>query len=207
MAEDEKTTQAPDATPADDGVVTLTQKQLNQMQAERRKTGAKQALEELLGKLGVESAEKLAEMVNTTKQAEQARLSEAEKLRKELETANAKAAQAEERARRRLLEASFVAEATAQGVRFPDTALPLADVSAVKISEDGSVDGVREAIKALVDAGKLVMRDRPQAPSTDARAGGGQKPTERTAALTEAELQVAKRLGLTPEEYQKYKRE
>lgn len=197
------------AAPQGDGeeTVTLTQRQLNAMQAERRKTAAKQAVEELLAKLGVESADKLGELVAKSKEAEQAQLSETDKLRKRLAEAEAKAVAAEERATRRLLEASFVAEATTQGVRFPETALPLADMSGISVGEDGTVAGVREAIKALVDAGKLVMREtRPQAPSTDARAGGGGKPSDRSAMLTEDEAATAKRLGIKPEEYQKYKR-
>ena len=106
----------------------------------------------------------------------------------------------------RLIRAAFVAEAAKAGAAHPEDAFALADRSGVTIGEDATVTGVAEAVAALVEGGRLVMSGRPAAPNLDGGAGGGSRPGDSKAkALSEAELVTARKLGLTPEQYQKAK--
>ena len=59
--------------------------------------------------------------------------------------------------------------------------------------------GVEEAVKALVDGGRLVMAKR-TAPALDGGAGSGDPPSGGTP-LTLEEQQAAKKMHLTPEQY------
>jgi phage I-like protein len=129
-------------------------------------------------------------------------MTELEKANAAREAAEKRAADAEAKATQRLIEASFVAEASKLGVKHPEDAYRLADRSAVLVDDDGTVTGVAESVKALVDAGRLVM-GQPVPPSGDAGAGGGQ--AQRRAALTAAEEAVASKMGLSAEDYAKFR--
>jgi len=66
------------------------------------------------------------------------------------------------------------------------------------------VQGVAEAIDALIAAGRLPTATRTQAPGLDAGAGGGAAGSKQVK-LTDAELVTARKMGLTPEQYSKHK--
>jgi len=138
------------------------------------------------------AAAKLAEI-------EEANKSELEKLQERAARADAQRDEALARANERLMRAAFVAEAAGQNVAHPEDAYMLADLSGVEISDDGAVAGVKEAVKALVEAGRLVIKKQP-APSLNGGAGGGQ-PSGDTVTLSEEQLKVAQQMGLKPEEY------
>lgn len=139
--------------------------------------------------------------------AEQARrdaeLSETEKLNKRLADAEQQKEQALKTANDRLLKAAFVAEAALAGAEFPGDAFLLADRTSVTIDEDGNVTGAKEAVEAIVKSGRLPLKDkRVKAPNLDGGAGGGGSAADKTQAnLTEAELQVARKMGVKPEAY------
>lgn len=134
------------------------------------------------------------------------RMSELEKAQKKAADAEAARDQALQQANDRLIRAAFVAEAAKAGAVHPEDAFALADKAGVKIADDGAVTGAAEAVKALVDGGRLVMSGRPQAPPLDGGEGGGNRPTEKPKSLSEDELLIAHKMGLTAEQYQKGKK-
>ena len=137
---------------------------------------------------------------------EAAQQSELEKAQTRAEKAEAERAKAIEEANARLMRAAFMAEAAKVGAVHPEDAFMLADLSEVSISDDGAVSGAEEAVKALVEAGRLVLSGKPRAPGLDGGAGGGQRPSGEQVVLSEAELAQAQKLGVSPEEYAKQKR-
>jgi vacuolar-type H+-ATPase subunit I/STV1 len=136
----------------------------------------------------------------------EAEMSEIEKAQKRAHEAEAARDQALQQANDRLIRAAFVAEAAKAGATHPEDAFALADRAAVKIAEDGAVAGVAEAVKALVEGGRLVMSARPQAPPLDGGVGGGDRTTGNPKPLSEDELLIARKLGLTAEQYQRGKK-
>lgn len=132
-----------------------------------------------------------------------AELSETEKLNKKLVAAEQARQEALTTANQRLLRAAFVAEAALAGAEFPDDAFRLADQSGVTVDENGDVSGVKEAVKTIVESGRLPLKNkRVVPPNLDPGAGGGQKPADvKAAQLTEAELDMARKMRITPEQY------
>lgn len=132
-----------------------------------------------------------------------AELSETEKLNKRLAEAERAKQEALTTANQRLLRAAFVAEAALAGAEFPDDAFRLADQSSVTVDENGDVSGVKEAVKAIVESGRLPLKNKRVAPpNLDSGAGSGQKPADvKATQLTEAELEMARKMRITPEQY------
>lgn len=190
-----------DATGANGGGQTYTQDQIdamiaNRLERERKKFADYDELKK--------AAEKLREL-------EQAQLSEQERIAAELETekqarqqAEQIAEQARNEARATLLRAAVLAEAGRQRARVPDDAWRLVDQSLLTLSEEGTVSGAEQAVKTLIEAGRLPVMDKPAAPSLDGGAGSGERPGQ-TPTLTDEELEIARKMGLTPEDYAKAK--
>lgn len=61
-------------------------------------------------------------------------------------------AQATQRAQQMLITAEIKAQAAALGIVDPDAAAKLADLSGVKVGDDGTVTGVKEALEELLQA-------------------------------------------------------
>jgi len=80
----------------------------------------------------------------------------------------------------------------------------LIDQSSLTVGEDGAITGAEDAVKALIDAGRLPTLDKPLAPSTDAGAGSGQKP-DPNAVATEEQIEMARKMGVSVDDYMKYK--
>lgn len=132
---------------------------------------------------------------------QEAQLSELEKAKKQAQEAKEAGDRALAQANDRLIRAAFVAEAAKAGAAHPDDVYHLADLAGVSIGDDGTVTGVAEAVKTLVDGGRLVMSGRPQAPGLDGGAGSGQRASEKPVPLSPEQLAVARKMGLTPEQY------
>lgn len=147
---------------------------------------------------------KLDEYEKAEQTRKESELSEMDKLNRRLAEAEQQRQQALQTANDRLIKAAFVAEAAKHGVEYPEDAFLLADKSNVAVDDSGNVTGVAETVKTLVDGKRLPLRNRAVA-SLDAGAGstgGGQRST----ALNEAELAIARRLGIKPEDYAANKR-
>ena len=149
-------------------------------------------------------AQKLTEYEKADKIRSEAELSEMDKLNRRLAEAETARQQALTTANDRLIKAAFVAEAAKHGVEYPEDAFLLADKSNVAVDDSGNVMGVAETVKTLVDGKRLPLRNRAVA-SLDAGAGSTSN-GQRFTALNEAELAIARRLGIKPEDYAANKR-
>lgn len=147
---------------------------------------------------------KLDEYEKAEQTRKDAELSEMDKLNKRLAEAETARQQALTTANDRLIKAAFVAEAAKHGVEYPEDAFFLADKSNVAVDDSGNVIGVAETVKSLVDGKRLPLRNRAVA-SLDAGAGSTSN-GQRFTALNEAELAIARRLGIKPDEYAANKR-
>lgn len=146
---------------------------------------------------------KLDELETAEQRRKDEAMTEAERLTKRVQEAEQARDRALQTANERLIRAAFVAEAAQHGATHPADAYALADRSNVTVDESGNVSGVTEAVKALVDNNRLPLRAR-TAPNLDAGSGSGTG--QRTVTLTEAELAVARRMGIKPEDYAAQKR-
>jgi hypothetical protein len=134
-------------------------------------------------------------------EAQKAQMTELEQAQAKAQAAEAERDAALQRANDRLIMAALTAEAAKQGFADPADAFTLADLAEVSITDDGAVTGVPEAVKALVQA-KPYLIGRRTAPALDAGAGSGGRTTgDKQTRLTDEELAMAKRMGLTPEQY------
>jgi hypothetical protein len=133
----------------------------------------------------------------------QAEMSELEKYKAEAEKSKLEREAILRSSQETLLKAAFLAEAALAGLQHPEDAYLLADKSGVEMT-DGKASGVKEAIQALVKAERVPLAKR-TAPGLDAGAGSGENPKDKPKPLTDEELRAAKRMGVKPEEYQKYK--
>lgn len=129
-----------------------------------------------------------------------AAMTELDKANARAEAAEAKSAQADERARQTLIRAAFVSEAAKAGAAYPEDVHRLADLSGVDVEEDGTVTGVAEAVKALVDSGRIPMSGKTPAPNLDGGAGGGDRSKPKVT-LTADELEIARKMNITPEKF------
>jgi len=187
----------------------FTQADLNRLVPER----GRQYFRSMLTELGVGDPDELKGALDRLKEIEQEQLTERERLEQQAQQAAEQARQAqeqrdraEERARDTLIQAAIMAQAAAQGASHPEDAYHLADLGVISIdAETSRVEGADKAVKALIEAGRLPLRGRPQAPSLDAGAGSGERTGDRAPALSDEELEVARKLRLTPEDYQKGK--
>lgn len=148
-------------------------------------------------------AQKATELEQAEQKRREEAMSETDKLTKRLQEAEQAKETALRSANDRLIRAAFIAEAAAAGVEFPADAFALADRTNVSVDDSGNVSGVTEAVKALVDAKRLPLRNRTVA-GLDSGAGNGQG--QRQVTLTEQELAIARKMGIKPEDYAAQKR-
>jgi hypothetical protein len=179
----------------------FTQDDLNRIIPQR----AQQAVRSFLKDVGVEDEDELKNIVSTYQQIQEEQKSELQKAQERADKAEREREAALTRAQDMLLQSAFLAEAAKVGAAHPEDAFHLADLGVVTVGEDGTVSGVDKAVQLLVDQGRLVMAGKPKPPGLDGGAGSGQRPSEEKVDLTEAELEVARKLGVKPEDYAKYK--
>jgi len=147
---------------------------------------------------------KLIEQYEAEKtQREQAEMTELERLKAENVKLEQQALASAEKAKDTLVRAAFIAEAAKAGAAHPEDVYLLADRSGVVVGDDGTVSGVEEAVKALVDAGRVPLSGgRPLAANLDGGAGGTDRGAPgRTVKLTQTEIDTARRMGVAPERY------
>ncbi len=135
-----------------DNKLQMTQEELDtliakRLERERKKYEGFDDMKTKLAEYEKELEEKrLAELTEKERAEELAKKAEEEKqtLAQQLETLQ-KQVQQEKIAN------EFIKQATAHNIAYIDDALKLADLSAVKVNEDGKVEGVEEAVKVLVE--------------------------------------------------------
>lgn len=138
-------------------------------------------------------------------EAEEAQKTETQKLAERAAMAERERDEALQQAQSRLIRAAFIAEAAKAGAAHPDDVYALADISSVMLDDQNNVVGVTEAVKAVIEAGRVPIAQQ-RAPNLDAGAGSGRRAGEQqAAALSEQELEQARKLRITPEQYAKNK--
>jgi len=196
--------------PGGDGQQTFTQADLDRIIPQRAQQAARQMLAQALGDRGFQSLEELDTSLNqlTTfkqeRQTEKERLEEAARLAKErAERAEAQVKDLEQVTQQTLIKAALSTEAAQAGAAHPDDAYLLAgsDLGSVTVGDNGAVAGARELVQKLVDSGRLALSGRPAAPPLNGGAGSGERTGETIPPLTEDELEVARSLRISPEEY------
>lgn len=134
--------------------------------------------------------------------AEEAQKSEAQKAQERVAQLERERDEALAKAQDRLIRAAFVAEAAKVGATHPGDVFALADMAGVQVNEAGDVSGVAEAVAAVVQAGRIPLTtNRPQSPKLDGGAGGGNRTAEAQMPLTDDEIKMAQRLGISAEKY------
>jgi len=171
---------------------------LEALQAELEKT--RKALKET-NREAAERRKKLEAYEKAESERQQAEMTELDRMRAEKDAADKRAEAAEARATQTLIRSAFIAEAAKQGATHPADVYALADTSGVEVGEDGTVAGVTEAVKALVDAGRIPLAGKAPAPKLDGGAGGVERPGANDTKLTPMELDLAKKLGISAEKY------
>ena len=174
---------------------------LEALQAELEKT--RKALKET-NREAAERRKKLEAYEKAESERQQAEMTELDRMRAEKDAADKRAEAAEARATQTLIRSAFIAEAAKQGATHPADVYALADTSGVEVGEDGTVAGVTEAVKALVDSGRIPLAGRQQAPKLDGGAGSGERSGAQVK-LTAEELEIARKMHITPETYAKNK--
>jgi len=187
---------------------TFTQEDLNRIVPQR----AEQMARQLLRERGFESVDDLDKRLRELDEFKRERQTELEKAQETVQRATERAQRAEterdeaiQKAQSTLIRAALMAEASALNVAHPEDAYHLADLAGVAIGEDGiTVTGAADAVRALVDDGRLPLRGKPPAPKLDGGAGSGER-SDGGPQLTAEELEIARKLRVSPEEYAKHK--
>lgn len=166
----------------------FTQKELDDMFAERARRAGEAAMAELLAKLGVKTLDEAQAVFKKAKEADDASKTALEKLQGEHDAMKKKAEQAEAdkataiaQSNERLMKAEIMAQAQTQGFRseaLPDVWLV---VDRTKITEkDGQFTGVKEAVEAVAKSKPFWLgTEKPSGRGTpkpvDKTGGGGDK--------------------------------
>ncbi len=159
-------------------------------------------------KEAAERRKRLEELEKAEEARKQAEMTELDRLKAENEALRKQAEAAVARAQDTLIRAAFVAEAAKAGAAHPDDVYLLADKSGVLVDDDGTVSGVAEAVKALIDAGRVPLAGKPKAPALDGGAGSGDRGNgSASVKLTPEEIAAAKKMGISLDAYAKRKAE
>lgn len=160
-------------------------------------TAAKKALEDQAKALGYESYAAMEAAAKAYQAAKDKEKSDLQREQEAKQAAEAKAAQAEERAKQAYIKASFVAHAATANLVDVEDAFRLADLSDVTVKDDGTVEGVKEVVEALVKAKPYLVKSGagtvPPAGGNPARGGGGDEGVQVKA---KASQMAAQRLGI-----------
>lgn len=105
---------------------------------------------------------------------------------KQLSDAQKKAQEAEQKANNRLIRAEVKMVAAELGIIDDEAAFALMAKDDVKVNDDGDVEGVKEALEALVEA-KPYLKGQAGTPQGGGDFSGGNKPADLDAKIAEAE--------------------
>lgn len=156
------------------------------------------ALEDQAKVLGYESFEAMEAAAKAYQAAQDKEKSDLQKEQEAKIAAETKAQQAEERAKQAYIKASFVAHAASANLVNVEDAFKLADLANVTVKDDGTVEGVKEVVDALVkDKPYLVKVGSGTVPASGgnpARGGGDDTGAQDKA---RASQMAAQRLGVS----------
>jgi hypothetical protein len=145
--------------------------------------------------------DELKEKASRLDEIQEAKKTETEKLQSQLEKEIAERKAAEEKAKNTLITATFIRVASQYGLKHPEDAYALADKTAVMI-EEGKVVGVEEAVKALVNDGRVPLIGKLKAADLDGGAGSGKRSTD-IPRLTPEQKEIADKMKVPHEDYAK----
>lgn len=150
----------------------MSQKELDKLIGARAKQAAQSATNKLFEKLGVSNADEIEAALKKAKDFEEAQLSEAEKLQREMEAAKKSAAeataaatQAMAEANEMLLKAAVMTAATGAGFNDPADAWLYIDREAIKPAEGGGYEGLEDAVKAVSEAKPYLVKVASEPPA------------------------------------------
>jgi hypothetical protein len=124
--------------------------------------------------------QKRAEAERKLTEAERAKMDETERTKAELKDAQEALKSAQDLIKQQSLQLAFLKDNTYKW-KDSDAALKLADLSEVKINEDGTVDNMPKALKKLAESKKYLLEEESssdggqQSKGTTGRAPGGQQ--------------------------------
>lgn len=177
----------------------FSQDDVNRLMGDRATRAGLAKEKEILETLGVESLDDAKKLLEAQRKREDQEKSDLEREKEAREAAEKREKDAIAAANEKLIRAEFIMEASRANVEHPDDAFSLADKSDVKIDDSGKVTGVADAVKTLVEAGRLPMSGKKKAPDLDGGDGTGNR--DKKEKLTEEEAGIAAKMGLTPEQY------
>jgi len=134
---------------------------------------AKKQLEVRAKELGFDNVQAMEETIKAAKAAAEAQKTELQKAQERAQAAEAKGAQMQEAVNQRLIRAEVTVKGAALGIVDSEAAALLMDRSAVRVDEHGNVEGIEEALKALVAAKPYLVGGKP-APGPVPKAGDNQ---------------------------------
>lgn len=183
----------------------FTQDELNRINKRTKEQAEQRAVNGLLETLGLESVDDLQAAIKAKQELENANKSELEKAMEAQRKAEQRAEAAVKAANDKLIKAALMAEAGKLGVSHPQDAHLLADMSKIELDDTGEVIGASEVVKELVESGRLVTTGKPKPPNLDNGAGGGDRQSDKAAKLTQEEIAIANKMGVSLEDYAKQK--
>lgn len=149
---------------------------------------------------------RLEELEKQEAERKAAEMTESDRLKAEIAAARKEAEEARTQARDTLVRSLLISEAAKVGCADPDDICHLVDRSGIEVQEDGTVTGVAEAVKRLVDAKPYLLGGKTPPPKLDGGAGGRER-ADQSNRLSEEELRIAKAARMTPEQYAKRRAE
>lgn len=181
---------------------TFTQEDVDRINAETRRKAEEAAAKRLLAELGIEDVGKGKELFASAKAAEEASKSELQRAQEENLRLKAQAEAAQAQARSTLVRSRVENALRDAGInpQRVEGAIRLAPLGDVKVSDDGSIAGIEEAVKAVKEASPEWF-GAPGQPFSAPDASGGSLPPStfdwRTATPEQKKREMAK-LGLKP---------
>lgn len=135
------------------------------------KAAAKKAAEDYAKAQGYENAAAMEAALKAHKEAQEKQKTDLQKAQEAEAAAKAQVKAAEERAKAALIKAAFVAEAADKSLVSIEDAFVLADLSKVTVGDDSKVDGMKEAVEALLKAKPYLVKQTGAGGSTAGNPG------------------------------------
>lgn len=202
-----------ESTTQDEPAKTFTQEELDKVVADRL-AREKKKLEKFADYDDLKT--KLSEFESAEQTRKEAEMTELEKLQKQLadketneQTLAQQLADMKKTVEAEKIRNEFIKVATSENIAYLDDALALADLSAVKIDEDGKVVGMVEVIKSLVDNKPFLLAKKQSKPIGESTNGNTDRADKTAEQLLKEAAEKARISGRNEDRaaYAKLKRE